>query len=778
MPVFQLRRVLYWFSLALLVHGGPLAAQTPVAALTTAAHRYWEADGDSLRRVLATQRADTARLRTLMHMADLAPEQSEGYLQERGYEELVALTDRLHRPERRVYCLLLHGNQLVKRKAFEPALDSLKAAIAEFDRLNRPVPILVASIRFLFNAAGQPQAKRAYYEGQLATYRQRGDTASMAVCYHGLAGYYSYLGDQNQAIGYYLQAANGYRVFNRNTAYNELATAGQRYAEWGNPAKALYYVRQSLAGPGSRRGQAFNSISYRNLTLADVQLQLRNYPVALQAADRSLAAAARDPATAAVGRAYGLVLKSAALLGLGRPREAGPLLEAAQHLGDSLQVSFRGASGDFELDATWARYYAALGNDARAESRWLAAYRKARQSRIAPLQLAYLRELTHFYQQRHQPSVAATYALTALGLTDTLRTAEGALHVTRYETEQADQAQQARIAALRLAQVQEAARARRQRLLLFSALAVLALLAGLGAVLWRANRQKQRANEQLSQQKAEILAQRDQTTQALATLRATQAQLIQSEKMASLGELTAGIAHEIQNPLNFVNNFAEVSAELVAELREAQAAGDAAEVTALAEDLTQNLGKIHQHGQRAASIVRGMLEHSRASTGERTPTDLNALCDEYLRLGYHGLRAKDKSFNAALTTDFAPGLPLVPVVGADVGRVLLNLFTNAFYAVRQRQQTAEAGYQPAVEVSTRQVNGRVEIRVQDNGPGMPAAVQVKVFQPFFTTKPTGEGTGLGLSLSHDIIAQGHGGTLSVESQPGRGSTFLVALPAT
>ena len=253
---------------------------------------------------------------------------------------------------------------------------------------------------------------------------------------------------------------------------------------------------------------------------------------------------------------------------------------------------------------------------------------------------------------------------------------------------------------------------------------------------------------------------------------------VSSPKLAILGELTAGIAHEIQNPLNFVNNFAEVSTELVGELTEAKAAGDAEEAAALAADLTQNLRKIAEHGQRAAGIVRGMLEHSRASTGERTPTDLNALCDEYLRLGYHGLRAKDKSFNAALTTDFAPGLPLVPVVGADVGRVLLNLFTNAFYAVRQRQQTAEAGYQPAVEVSTRQVNGRVEIRVQDNGTGMPAEVQAKVFQPFFTTKPTGEGTGLGLSLSHDIIAQGHGGTLSVESQTGRGSTFLVALPAT
>ncbi|MDO7854050.1 sensor histidine kinase [Hymenobacter convexus] len=263
---------------------------------------------------------------------------------------------------------------------------------------------------------------------------------------------------------------------------------------------------------------------------------------------------------------------------------------------------------------------------------------------------------------------------------------------------------------------------------------------------------------------------------SLTNLRATQAQLLQKEKMASLGELTAGIAHEIQNPLNFVNNFSEVSAELMSELEEAQAAGDTGEVAALAADVRQNLGKITEHGRRAAGIVKGMLEHSRQSTGERAPTDLNPLCDEYLRLAYQGLRAKDKSFNAALTTDFAPDLPLVEAVGADVGRVLLNLFNNAFYAVRQRQQTGEAGYAPTVGVATERVNGHVEIRVSDNGPGMPAAVLAKIFQPFFTTKPTGEGTGLGLSLSHDIIAQGHGGTLRVESQEGRGTTFSVALP--
>ncbi|MDO3416394.1 ATP-binding protein [Hymenobacter sp. BT770] len=264
---------------------------------------------------------------------------------------------------------------------------------------------------------------------------------------------------------------------------------------------------------------------------------------------------------------------------------------------------------------------------------------------------------------------------------------------------------------------------------------------------------------------------------SLTELRATQAQLIQKEKMASLGELTAGIAHEIQNPLNFVNNFSEVSTELVEELQEALAASDTAEAAELARDVAQNLSKIIEHGKRAAAIVKGMLEHSRTSTGERAPTDLNALCQEYLRLAYQGLRAKDKSFNAELITDFAADLPLVEVVGADLGRVLLNLFANAFYAVHQRQQLGVAGHRPTVEVRTRLAKQRVEIRVQDNGTGMSNAVQAKIFQPFFTTKPTGEGTGLGLSLSYDIITQGHGGTLSVESHEGQGTSFIISLPA-
>jgi signal transduction histidine kinase len=282
----------------------------------------------------------------------------------------------------------------------------------------------------------------------------------------------------------------------------------------------------------------------------------------------------------------------------------------------------------------------------------------------------------------------------------------------------------------------------------------------------------------VAERTAALTQQSEELREALDELQTTQNQLIQAEKMASLGELTAGIAHEIQNPLNFVNNFAEVSTELLDELADEQAkpAPDLALETDLLADLQQNLQKITHHGQRAASIVRGMLEHSRASTGERTLTDVNALCDEYLRLAYHGLRAKDKSFNATLQTAFAPVLPLVEAVSQDLGRVLLNLFTNAFYAVRQRQQVAAPAYAPTVSVRTAREGDEVLVRVRDNGTGIAADVQQKIFQPFFTTKPSGEGTGLGLSLSYDIVVQGHGGTLEVDSQEGDYTEFVVRLP--
>ncbi|MBD2705078.1 HAMP domain-containing protein [Spirosoma sp. BT702] len=286
----------------------------------------------------------------------------------------------------------------------------------------------------------------------------------------------------------------------------------------------------------------------------------------------------------------------------------------------------------------------------------------------------------------------------------------------------------------------------------------------------------QAAQEELERRVAERTT---ELQHSLENLRATQTQLIQREKMASLGELTAGIAHEIQNPLNFVNNFSEVSAELLSELKDELERGDLTEARAISDDLTQNLQKISQHGGRASAIVKGMLEHSRTATGERQPTNLNALADEYLRLAYQGFRAKDKLFNCELVTHFDLTLPTADVVPQEIGRVLLNLFNNAFYAVLQNQKTVRANYQPTptVSLSTQRSESGIEIRIKDNGTGIPESIKAKIFQPFFTTKPTGEGTGLGLSLSYDIVTKGHNGSLLVESQTGQGTQFVLQLPA-
>ncbi|MFI5159911.1 MAG: sensor histidine kinase [Sphingobacteriales bacterium] len=280
----------------------------------------------------------------------------------------------------------------------------------------------------------------------------------------------------------------------------------------------------------------------------------------------------------------------------------------------------------------------------------------------------------------------------------------------------------------------------------------------------------------VSERTSEITKQKEELQEALSELQTTQAQLIQSEKMASLGELTAGIAHEIQNPLNFVNNFSEVSAELLDEMEEELAKGDTEEAIAIAADIKKNLEKIMHHGKRADGIVKGMLQHSRASSNVKEPTDINKLADEYLRLAYHGLRAKDKSFNADLVTHFAEGLPMASMVPQDIGRVMLNLFNNSFYATQKKQETAGAAYKPTVEVSTKVKGKSVEIIVKDNGTGIPEEIRDKILQPFFTTKPTGQGTGLGLSLSYDIVVKAHDGKIDVKSKEGEGSEFIIILP--
>jgi len=275
----------------------------------------------------------------------------------------------------------------------------------------------------------------------------------------------------------------------------------------------------------------------------------------------------------------------------------------------------------------------------------------------------------------------------------------------------------------------------------------------------------------------QLTLQNEKLETALAELKSTQSLLVQSEKMASLGELTAGIAHEIQNPLNFVNNFSEINTELIDELLVAIEKGKMDDVKAIAEDIRANEERIGHHGKRADGIVKGMLLHSRSSSGQKERTDINALADEFIRLCYHGLRAKEKSFNATIKTDFDATLEKINIIPQDIGRVVLNLLTNAFYAVDEKKKAGVENYEPTVSISTKKIADKVEIIVIDNGNGIPQKVLDKIFQPFFTTKPTGQGTGLGLSLSYDIV-RAHSGELLVDTQDGERSSFCIKLPNT
>ena len=358
----------------------------------------------------------------------------------------------------------------------------------------------------------------------------------------------------------------------------------------------------------------------------------------------------------------------------------------------------------------------------------------------------------------------------------------------------------------------------RNMLKIYTLLIVVAIFVMVAYLLWRNNQHRKKAYSLLEKQKRETETQKLKVEQTLSELRSTQSQLIQSEKMASLGELTAGIAHEIQNPLNFVNNFSEINTELAKELDTELSTGNVQQAKEIAYDIKTNSEKINHHGKRAESIVKGMLEHSRKSTGVKEPTDINKLCDEFVRLSYHGLRAKDNTFNCDYKLDLDPKLPLVNVVSQDIGRVLLNIINNAFQACAEKKQflnnnvnsiknqrnndqaldapsggggkknskdnsllppTPEGAqnlvYHPLVSISTNIQGNNIEIRISDNGPGIPDSIKGKIFQPFFTTKPTGQGTGLGLSLSYDIV-KAHGGELKVETKEGEGSEFIIQLP--
>ncbi|WP_426059390.1 ATP-binding protein [Hymenobacter sp. B1770] len=724
-----------------------------------AQHRYWDADTDSIRTVLGTQRADTSRLRTIRHLIDLA---RLGEAQDRQttlvlLDELLVL-DQWKKPEEEAaYQTLRAGVALwMQGGRDEKALATLQQAVELFDRTERPIPRLLIELAPLFNRLDQAEERYAYYRDKLAHYRLHDAKENIAACYLSLGGYYRRKGAYNQAISLYLRAAELFQTFDQRYYISELLVAGANYAEWGNTEKGLEYLQQALqlSGHYARRSGGVDSYALRNIS--KIYLRQNNLPEALRYADLALGMNTGTPLSKLEDRAYGMVHKSMVLTQMHRMKEARRVLDQVQHLADSLGMNVTGRrQSEFELTAAWAQYYTAQKNYAAAERFWLAAYREAAANKMNVLRRNYLRQLSDFYDQRDNTAEARKYSRAYMTLSDSMTAQQGAYYVAQYEGERVEQAQSTQIANLRQAQAVQALRLRQRSQLLLGALVAIVLVSGFGAFAYRQLQMNKRTLRQLRQ---------------------TQKQLIAAEKWAFVGEVSAGIAHELQNPLSFMKQFAEVSTAMIEHMATpGQAPGPGGLEQEILTGLKQNLQEISQHGLRASSIIKDMLGHVQSGTGQPKLTNLNQLVEEYLRLAYQSVQGADKAFQAVVTSELDPALPPLEVVPQDLGRALLNVFTNALHAVRQRQQQGEPSYQATVHVRTQQVANTVEIQIIDNGTGMPKSVREKIFEPFFTTKSVGEGTGLGLALSLDVL-KAHNGTIQVKTQEGQGTEVVLTLP--
>ncbi|HJP63574.1 MAG TPA: ATP-binding protein [Mucilaginibacter sp.] len=588
-----------------------------------------------------------------------------------------------------------------------------------------------------------------------------------ASSWNGIASAYATMGDYATGIQYYLRSLKIYEALDFEMGMSSVnGNIGATYVQKQDYNRALPYLQLCLKQyyhygsvhkftPREARSEPINLSN-----LGECYLYLKNIDSAKYYLDSSLVSSHKihySDVDGSIKRDLGEVevLKGNKTAALRYFREAIANDQAIDDV-ENLSIVYLSMAKFYHQDKKQdsAEYYAQKALDTAAAGKYLQDVLNAGN------------ELYSYYDEDHNLPAAYKYFKITTAAKDSLYSQDKVKQLLTLDFNEKQRLQEL-----------EAARAEEQNkvriYILSGGVAILLLLA---LVFWRIGKQRQKANNLLSRQKKEIENQRDQTDKALTELQQTQAQLVQREKMASLGELTAGIAHEIQNPLNFVNNFSDVNMELLEEMQVEITKGDMDEVKAIASDISENEKKINLHGKRADSIVKGMLEHSRSSSSQKEFTDINQLSDEYLRLSYHGLRAKDKSFDAELVTHFDPSLPKVNAIPQEIGRVMLNLFNNAFYAVNQNRKTAGPDYKPTVEVSTLSENRHVIIKVKDNGVGIPEHIKEKIMQPFFTTKPAGEGTGLGLSLTYDMVIKGHGGKIQINSLEGKGAEFTIHLP--
>ncbi len=712
----------HWLALLLalsLLRSNPLAAQSRAA--------------DSLRALLAAPaRPDTVRVRRLQALADNLM-MSDLPQATTVLEEALALSRRLADP-----------------KGEGGALISLGTAC----RLQ----------------ARYPEARRYTRQAQ-ALFRRRGDRSGLSKAYLQLSIIEMVQGNPPAAL---LAALRGLpyaeRAADRITQTQLQAITGTIYVQAGSYEDAQPVLRAALEN-GKALGDQYVVASALSMLGYSYQM-LKNWPQALAYYRQSVR----------LNRRLG-DLKSVAI-------DETSLAELYAQRGDAAQALAHGFRARALVRANKDTYTLplaelALAHAYQASQRPDSAIRLARHG-FGLSQLTRsnesLRNASHIlalaYAQRGDYAQAYRYQSLWVAYNDSISGERTRFKISalRYGYELGKKQDQ--IALLTKNRQLQAQKAARQRQQLYGLLAGLLGAVLLLALLGRNVHLKQRANRILNEKNDHIARQRDDLNRTLLELKGTQNQLVQSEKMVALAALTAGVAHEIQNPLNFVNNFSEVSMELVAELEEEERkpSRDVALEAGLLGDLKQNLRKIHQHGSRAGDIVKGMLEHARADTGQRQAVDLNAMVQDYLRLAYHGLRAKYEDIVVTRTHQLDPQVGLLQLVPQEIGRVLLNLFTNAFYAVQHKALLLGPAYLPAVRVTTRRLGSCVEVRVRDNGTGIAADVVEKIFDPFFTTKPPGEGTGLGLWLSYDIVTKGYGGKIAVKTEEGEYTEFVVTLP--
>ncbi|WP_300601276.1 ATP-binding protein [Niabella sp.] len=631
------------------------------------------------------------------------------------------------------------GNGYYLRADSTSGLDNYRRALAINAQINdkEKEAALLGNIGNLYKITLNYPEALAYYHKALIIYEPMNKKERVVWVLRGIGSVYVSMGQSSKAYVYFEKALSLYMELGdkRNAADMYLLTGNilmneKKYEESLKKYNASIQILKALK---DEKGLA---AVYANVAV-EYQL-MADYPAAIKYYDTSYSLAKK------------LKDKGSELLYL---KDMGHLIMTApQHVLANLGIS------------PAKRYRTALDYEKRAMD--IAVTNKYDEGKLTIWEY-----MTQAYEKLGDYKSAYTSLVAAVNLRDSLQKLDQQGDVAKKEAQYIYDKKEA---AARAAQEKKDALTRleiqKQKTVRNGLIGGAVLLLLLAMILYNNNRRKQKDKQKIEK--------------AYADLKATQQQLIHSEKMASLGELTAGIAHEIQNPLNFVNNFSELNVELIDEMKAELAAGNTDLANEIADDVKDNSGKINDHGKRADAIVKGMLQHSRSSTGQKEPTDINALCDEYLRLAYHGLRARDKSFNSKFTTDFSPAIRKINVVPQDIGRVILNLLTNAFYAVNEKKQhlagkAGEMPYDSEVTIKTVAVNFSgipgIEINISDNGSGIPQPVIEKIFQPFFTTKPSGQGTGLGLSMSYDIIKTA-GGELNVQSKEGEGTTFTIYLP--